>query len=90
MVHNNKIYLFGGDIGTFKTMESFGSNIIQEYDPSTNNWRIMEGMPFNLGNMTGQKVGNYVYIIGGYPSSRMFQSPKNEVWRFNLDYLKAR
>ena len=90
VVHNNKIYLFGGDIGTFKTTESFGSNIIQEYDPSTNNWRIMEGMPFNLGNMTEQKVGNYVYIIGGYPSSRMFQRPKNEVWRFNLDYLKAR
>ena len=50
----------------------------------------MEGMPFNLGNMTGQKVGNYVYIIGGYPSSRMFKYPKSEVWRFNLDSLKAR
>lgn len=90
VAHNNKIYLFGGDIGTFTTKESFGSNIIQEYDPSTDKWRIMEGMPFNLGNMTGQKVGNYVYIIGGYPSSRMFNRPKNEVWRFNLDYLKAR
>lgn len=90
VVYNNKIYLFGGDIGIFKTWESFGSNIIQEYDPSANKWRIMEGMPFNLGNMTGQKVDNYVYIIGGYPSSRMFKRPKNEVWRLNLDSLKAR
>lgn len=90
VVHNNKIYLFGGDIGTFKTWQSFGSNIIQEYDPSKDEWTIMEGMPFNLGNMTGQKVGNYVYIIGGYPSSRMFKYPKSEVWRLNLDHLKAR
>lgn len=90
VVHNDKIYLFGGDIGTFKTWQSFGSNIIQEYDPSIDKWTIMEGMPFNLGNMTGQKVGNYVYIIGGYPSSRMFRQPKSEVWRLNLDYLKAR
>lgn len=90
VVHNNKIYLFGGDIGTFKTWQSFGSNIIQEYDPSIDKWTIMEGMPFNLGNMTGQKAGNYVYIIGGYPSSRMAKQPKSEVWRFNLDYLIAR
>lgn len=90
VVHEDKIYIFGGDSGTFTTRKSYGTNIIQEYNPATNEWKLMQGMPFKRGNMTGQKVGNFVYIIGGYPSSRMFRKPKSEVWRFNLDSLKVR
>lgn len=90
VVHEDKIYIFGGDSGTFTAEKSYGTNIIQEYNPATNEWRLMQGMPFKRGNMTGQKVGNYVYLIGGYPSSRRLNSPKSEVWRFNLDSLKVR
>ncbi|MFH0758174.1 MAG: kelch repeat-containing protein [Bacteroidota bacterium] len=89
MVYNNKLYVCGGDSGTFTTSRSYGTNIIQEYNPSTNSWRLMQGMPFTRTNMTGQKVGNYLYIFGGYPSSRDFKHPSREVWRFNLECLEA-
>ena len=87
LVHNEKIYVVGGDSGTFTQSKSYGTNIIQEYNPATNEWRLMKGMPFTRGNMTGQKVGNYLYLFGGYSSSREFSFPKSEVWRFNLDSL---
>ena len=90
LVHNNKLYVFGGDSGIFTASKSYGTNIIQEYDPATNKWSLMQGMPFKRCNMTGQKVSNFVYLIGGYTSSRRFKSPKSDVWRFNLDSLKVR
>ncbi len=67
---------------------SIGTNIIQEYDPATDSWRLMEGMPFKRASMTGEKVGNYVYLIGGYLNSRDLDEPLSEVWRFNLRSLK--
>ena len=72
LVHNNKLYVFGGDSGTFTASKSYGTNIIQEYDPATNKWSLMQGMPFNRGNMTGQKVGNFVYLISiGVSSTKL-------------------
>ena len=88
IVHNEKLYVFGGDSGKFTTSKSYGTNIIQEYNPATNEWKLMQNMPFKRGNMTGQKAGSFVYLIGGYLDSRDFHHPFSEVWRFNLDSLK--
>jgi N-acetylneuraminic acid mutarotase/predicted GH43/DUF377 family glycosyl hydrolase len=88
LVYEDKIYVIGGD-STFSTAKSICTNIIQEYDPSTNLWRKMHGMPFNRSGMMGQKVDNFSYLIGGYPhDSRDFPSVLSEVWKFDLRELK--
>ncbi len=92
VVHNQKIVVFGGDSsrtpeGLYGT--SIGTNFIQEYDPATDSWKLMEGMPFKRSRMAGEKVGNYVYLIGGYLNGRDLDEPLSEVWRFNLDSLNA-
>ena len=89
LVHNEMLYVIGGDSGTFTVQKSYGTNIIQEYNPAKNEWTLMESIPFKRGNMTGQKVGNFLYLIGGYPNSRDFDLPFSEVWKFNLDSLKT-
>jgi N-acetylneuraminic acid mutarotase len=89
--YEGKLYVFGGD-STFNPNVNpavdICTNFIQEYNPLTNEWRLMEGMPFNRGDMTGQKVGDFAYIIGGYPeNARDFSSALSEVWRFDLRKL---
>jgi 3-phytase len=87
LVYKDKIYVFGGD-STFSPSKSICTNIIQEYDPSTDSWRRMQSMPFNRSNMMGQKVGHVAYLIGGYPyDSRDFPSVLSEVSKFDLDRL---
>ncbi len=89
MVYNDRIYLFGGD-SAYTQESGVCTNIIQEYDPATDQWRFMESMPFNRSSMHGGKVENFTYIFGGYPvNSREDVSFVDEVWRFNLDSLKA-
>jgi N-acetylneuraminic acid mutarotase len=89
LVYEDKIYVFGGDSSITLSPsleESYCTNIIQEYDPLTDEWQLMHPMPFNRTGMIGQKVGNYAYLFGGYPfNSRDFPSLLAEVWRFNLD-----
>jgi N-acetylneuraminic acid mutarotase/predicted GH43/DUF377 family glycosyl hydrolase len=91
IVHDDKILLFGGDssqnsIGQWGT--SIGTNFIQEYDPVADSWQLMEPMPFKRASMAGEKVDNFVYLIGGYLNSRDLDEPLSEVWRFDLDSLK--
>lgn len=89
VVHNNKILVFGGDTGAYASDKSTGSNLIQEYDPAEDKWGKKHGMPFRRSSMTGQKVGNYVYIITGKENGSNFNEPYlAEVWRFNLDSIK--
>jgi N-acetylneuraminic acid mutarotase len=86
VVYNNKILVFGGDTANFiYASTNYGSNIIQEYDPSTDTWRVMEGMSFYRTYSTAQKAGDFVYIIGGTdkPNHNL-----REVWRYDLNYLK--
>ena len=85
VAHDNKILVFGGDSADYFWGTFHGTDLIQEYDPSTDTWRIMEGMPFNRFASTAHKAGDFVYIIGGEdrPNHRL-----KEVWRFDLNYLK--
>ena len=87
IVHDNKILVFGGD-SIWSISESFSTNFVQEYDPSTNTWRLMEPMPFQRADMVGEKVGNYVYLIGGYTNDRVPSTYVSEVWRLDLRSLK--
>lgn len=91
VVHNDKIIVFGGDYQYYSGCSwgcSVGTNSIQEYDPASDSWRLMEPMPFKRAIMAGEKVENYVYVIGGYLNGRDLDQPLDEVWRFNLDSLQ--
>jgi hypothetical protein len=85
LVYKDKIYVFGGD--SLYTMDgSKSTNIIQEYDTSTDTWSLLPGMPFTRSQMTGQRVGNFVYLFGGCPdNTRSYSSVLPEVWRFDLE-----
>lgn len=89
VVHNNKIIVFGGD-SLWTQSHSYSTNFIQEYDPATDTWRIMEPMPFQRSAMFGGKVGNYVFLTGGNVDDRDPLTFVPEVWRFNLDSLKVK
>ena len=87
IVHDNKILLFGGD-DFWSPQTSSSTNLIQEYDPLNDSWRLMEPMPFKRSNMGGGKVGNFVYLSGGYLDDRKPETRVFEVQRFNLDSLQ--
>ena len=87
VVHDNKILLFGGD-DFWSPSTSNSTNLIQEYDPSTDSWRLMEPMPFQRSSMGGGKVGNSVYLSSGYQNDREPDTKVSEVWQFNLDSLQ--
>lgn len=86
--YHDKLYVFGG-VSSHTIYYAPSTNYIQEYNPSTNEWRLMHPMPFNRAAMVGQKVDKFVYLIGGYQgNAREFSLVLDEVWRFNLDSLK--
>jgi N-acetylneuraminic acid mutarotase len=91
VVYNQKIIIFGGDYKSSSGCTwgcSTGTNCIQEYDPVSDSWRLMESMPFKRVGMASEKVENFIYLIGGYLNGRDLDQPQDEVWRFNLDSLR--
>lgn len=90
IVHDQKIYLFGGDTeGNWDNNYIKPSKLVLEYSPDSNSWQRMEDMPFKLSGMEGHKVGNYLYLIGGLNKNEMSSGQVAEVWKFNLDSLKV-
>jgi N-acetylneuraminic acid mutarotase len=87
VVHDNKILVFGGD-SLWTRQKSNSMDLIQEYDPLTDSWKLMEPMPFRRNSMGGGKVENSVYLIGGLLDQRDPGTWNSEVWRFNLDSLQ--
>jgi N-acetylneuraminic acid mutarotase len=89
VIHDNKILVFGGDSGAYDHQSGHETNLIQEYDPSTNSWKLYNTMPFKRSAMTGEIVGDSLYLMGGYSSNdRIPSNAVSEVWRFNLDSLQ--
>jgi N-acetylneuraminic acid mutarotase len=87
VIHENRILLFGGD-DFWSGPTSNSIDLVQEYDPLTDSWRLMEPMPFRRSAMGGGKVGNFVYLTGGALDDRDPGTGVSEVWRFNLDSLQ--
>ncbi|WP_340113717.1 Kelch repeat-containing protein [Maribellus mangrovi] len=86
-VYNDKIYLFGGNSYQSRS-HSVCTNAIQEYDPATDMWKLMEPMPFNRSDMAAERIGDFLYLIGGYPfNSQIFSTVLADVWRFDLNML---
>ena len=51
----------------------------QSYDPATNAWTTLAGMPASLSNLTLTEAGGYLYAIGGRDNS----STKSSVYRYD-------
>jgi N-acetylneuraminic acid mutarotase len=84
-VYNQKILVFGGDTHDYSWDGWRGTNLIQEYDPTTDAWRLMKRMPFPRFECKAVVSGDYVYIIGGHDNHH---KRLKEVWRFDLNYLE--
>jgi hypothetical protein len=86
IVYRNKIYVFGGDTADYQWGYAHGTNLIQEYDPITDTWRLMKGMPITRFACKAERAGDFVYLIGGCDYTNA--NPLKEVWRFDLNYLE--
>ena len=84
--YKDKILVFGGDTSrVYSTGWWKGTNLVQEYDPATDTWRIMKGMPFDRFASTAHIAGDFLYLVGGEDRRNI---ELNEVWRFDLNYLE--
>lgn len=64
-VSGGKIYAAGGDPSACCAFVS--SNVLQVYDPSTNVWTLKRPMPAARHYAAAAAIGNYIYVIGGFP-----------------------
>ena len=64
---NNKIYVIGGRIGaTFITGGGRGVDLVEEYDPATDQWgRLMAPMPTARSAVAWATHGGRIYVAGG-------------------------
>jgi N-acetylneuraminic acid mutarotase len=62
-VVNNKIYAFGG--ATDFNPWTNNLNVVEEYDPSTDNWSTIQQMPTSRSLLGAAAVGDKIYAIGG-------------------------
>jgi len=68
-VVNGKIYVIGGDLNIHANRSTYGSPIVEEYDPSTDTWTRKADMPTSRVLPGTCAVGGKVYAIGGLSSS---------------------
>jgi Kelch motif len=58
---NGKIYVIGGYVNGATTP----SNLVEEYDPTTNTWSYKATIPTARARMKAVKSGNLIYVMGG-------------------------
>lgn len=90
-VYDNKIIILGGNIHyDWQYPYVLPSNCIQEYDPNKDEWRVLNDMPFKRGDAAYGKIGDYLYLIGGYCDTIEWQKEDcgiGEVWKCDLNAL---
>jgi N-acetylneuraminic acid mutarotase len=73
---NEKIYVIGGFMGFWVT------DLVEEYDPSTDTWRKRAPLPQPLHHAAAAAVGGKIYVIGGF--KRLWPwKPVNTVYEYN-------
>jgi N-acetylneuraminic acid mutarotase len=86
VVYRDRILVFGGDTADIIYQNHIhATDLIQEYNPSTDTWRVMKGMPFDRFEGHAERKDNFVYIIGGQDNE---DHRLRELWRFDLNYLE--
>lgn len=56
----DKVYAIGGD-----TVDGV-TGVVEEYDPSTNSWRVRSSKPIPVHNVGAAVIGGRVYVPGGF------------------------
>lgn len=64
---NGKVYVVGGSFGGGFNSEV--TDVIEEYDPATNQWKKKASMPTSRGGINSLAVGNCFYVWVCAPSS---------------------
>ena len=63
-VVNGKIYVMGGRMGS-SFVGASSTDAVEEYDPSTDMWRVVARMPYPRSGMAFGTAGNLIYMAGG-------------------------
>jgi N-acetylneuraminic acid mutarotase len=88
--YGNYIYAFGGFAYESSTSPSWKSlDVIDRYNIETNEWELVGTLPRKRSSNVSVKVGDWVYLIGGWDSTPRFQNDyegnfHEEIDAFNL------
>ena len=85
IVYRNKLFVFGGRDNDLKPLNS-----VEMYSPETNNFVMMAPMKIARYEFGCCRVGNLVYVIGGYTEDRGTKSVEiynldNDTWIEGVD-----
>ncbi len=76
---DGKFYHFGGMATS--TISAFRRDDTWEYDPVTNQWRVLTPMPGERSDGGAIVIGEHIYVAGGNISNTIFQySPAEDQW----------
>ena len=62
-VHNNRIYVAGGEFQDGRMFAAFRA--VEAYEPATNRWSVMPSMPIPRHGLAGGVVGNRLHLVSG-------------------------
>jgi N-acetylneuraminic acid mutarotase len=89
---NGKVYAIGGDAGA-----GGASDIVEEYNPVTDQWTKKAKMPFAIGGASSCTANGRIYVIGGLssqwasPSARVqVYDPVADTWSMGTNMPTAR
>jgi len=62
---DNRIYIIGGRIGSVFIPNAFNIDLVEEYDPATDQWRLRAPMPTQRSATAWGVYGGNIYVAGG-------------------------
>ena len=62
-VHNNRIYVAGGEFQDARMLAAF--RVVEAFDPATNTWTTMPMMQFPRHGLAGGVLGNRLHLVSG-------------------------
>jgi N-acetylneuraminic acid mutarotase len=62
-VHNNRIYVAGGEFQDDRLMAAFRA--LEAYEPATNRWTVLPRMPMPRHGLAGGVIGNRLHLVSG-------------------------
>jgi N-acetylneuraminic acid mutarotase len=62
-VHGGRIYVAGGEMQD--TQKSATFRAFEGYDPATNSWTVLPGMPVSRHGMAGGVTGDQLHLVSG-------------------------
>lgn len=86
IAHENYIYAFGGFAYSKDHTPKWKSlNVVERYNILEDKWEIIGAMPRNRSSNTVTKVGNKVYLIGGWDSTPKFDNDLDGTFHSEID-----